>query len=38
MLIITEGPHQGWWIKDGDKVIIWCYSKEHAEIKLKELQ
>ncbi len=35
---ITQGPHDGYWIKDGDKVIMWCYSKESAERRLNDLK
>jgi len=37
-LVIEKGPHDGYWIKDGDRVILWVYSKELAETRLNELQ
>lgn len=37
-MVIVPGPHQGYWIKEGEVVILWAHSKEHAEEKLKELK
>jgi hypothetical protein len=34
---IVAAPHGGFWIKDGDKVIMWLYKMEIAEERLKEL-
>lgn len=36
-LSVVAGPHGGWWVKDGDKVLMWSYSKEHAEQYKEEL-
>lgn len=38
MFSLKEGPHKGWWIMDGERIHMWCHSKEHAEMRLKELQ
>ncbi len=37
-MIIVPGPHGGYWIKDGDKVVLWVWCKERAEQCLKEIE
>jgi hypothetical protein len=35
--LVVPGPYDGWWIKDGDKVLLWAYSHELARRRLKEM-
>lgn len=34
---LKQGPYDGWWVMDGDKILIWCYTKELAEKRLVEM-
>ncbi len=36
-MTIKQGPHSGWWIMEGEKVVLWCYSEELAKLRLEEL-
>jgi hypothetical protein len=38
VLTIKQGPHDGWWVMDGEKILVWCYCKELAETRLKDLE
>lgn len=37
-LTIVPGPHEGFWIKDGDKVLMWTADRVRAEWRLKEME
>jgi len=38
MIEVVPGPHGGYWVKNGGRVVLWAYSMELAERRRKEME